>query len=41
MEWLFVFILGIGVLGLLDDVHTKWHERMMVQPKHYKETIYV
>ncbi|QNO00369.1 hypothetical protein QGX21_gp028 [Pseudomonas phage phiPsa315] len=41
---IFMFILGLGVLALLADVHEKYHERKMNRqmhgPKNWRETVY-
>ena len=40
MMWLAVIILGMLAMVVLDDVHTKWHERQMVELKSRKDIIY-
>ncbi|UAV89894.1 hypothetical protein REC_24 [Pseudomonas phage REC] len=40
MEWLFAFFALCAVGAMLEDVHTKYHERQMAKAKHYKELIY-
>lgn len=40
MEWIFAILALFGTLALLDDVHTKWHQRQMAKDRNWKETIY-
>lgn len=40
MEFL-IFIVALGVLALAADIHEKYHERLMAQPKTIKEIVYV
>lgn len=40
MMWLAVIVLGFLALAVLEDVHTKWHERQMVELKSRKDIIY-
>lgn len=41
MDWFVFLILAIGALALMDDVHTKWHQRQMLDPQKKGSNVYV
>lgn len=41
MEWLFALFALCAIGALIDDIHTKWHKRQMLEIQQKGSNVYV